>query len=254
MTNYFSAERITELNVGRDEVRRQFRELQDSIFMRTYKTDRGAEFAKHGLCRRLDTLVRAIDRVYDLLPPEQEEIPSHDDVVDASIAIQAFVMNAFGCLDNIAWVLVYEKDIKGKGGVELDPKGVGLGKKEVRKRLSMEFSSLLDKHQDWLANLINFRDSLAHRIPLYVPPYTVPTENIEKYHQFDRQRWEEPARSDAKEYERLKTEQLKLCRFVPGMTHSKCEQAPDVEFHSQLLNDYVTIDEYARTLLEELDR
>jgi hypothetical protein len=27
-----------------------------------------------------------------------------------------------------------------------------------------------------------------------------------------------------------------------------------VEFHSQLLNDYVTIDEYCRTLLEELDR
>jgi hypothetical protein len=29
---------------------------------------------------------------------------------------------------------------------------------------------------------------------------------------------------------------------------------PHVEFHSQLLNDYVTIDEYGRTLLEELDR
>jgi hypothetical protein len=30
--------------------------------------------------------------------------------------------------------------------------------------------------------------------------------------------------------------------------------SPQVEFHSQLLNDYVTIDEYGRTLLEELDR
>ncbi len=63
----------------------------------------------------------------------------------------------------------------------------------------------------------------------------------------------EPALSDQKEYEKIKVEQLKLCQFVPGMTHSIFD-APQVEFHSQLLNDYVTIDEYGRTLLEELDR
>jgi hypothetical protein len=59
------------------------------------------------------------------------------------MAIQAFVMNAFGCLDNIAWVLVHEKDIKGKGGTDLEPKEVGLGKKYVNKKLSMEFLTLL---------------------------------------------------------------------------------------------------------------
>jgi hypothetical protein len=254
MAGYFSAKRAAELNAERNEVEKQFRELRDRIHTRTYKTNRGAEFAKHGLSRRLDTLVRAIDQVYELLPPEQEEIPPRDNVVDASMAIQAFVMNAFGCLENIAWVLVHEKDIKGKGGAELGPMEVGLGKKYVHKRLSKEFSALLTKHQDWLANLISFRDSLAHRIPLYIPPYTVPQQNVEKYNQLDKKKWEEPARSDPKEYEKLKTEQLKLCRFVPGMTHSIFEEAPQVEFHSQLLNDYVTIDEYARTLLEELDR
>jgi hypothetical protein len=41
-----------------------------------------------------------------LLPPAQEKIPERDVVVDAAIAIQAFTMNAFGCLDNIAWILV----------------------------------------------------------------------------------------------------------------------------------------------------
>jgi hypothetical protein len=48
--------------------------------MRAYKTERGAEYAKHGFCRRLETLVRSIDRVYDLLPPDQEatrQLPSH---------------------------------------------------------------------------------------------------------------------------------------------------------------------------------
>jgi hypothetical protein len=129
MARYFSEQRIAKLYAGYDEVERQFRDLRDRIHSRAYQTNRGAEFARHGLSRRLDTLVRAIDQVYELLPPEQDEIPSNDTVVRASMVIQAFVMNAFGCLENIAWVLVHEKDIKGKGGAELDPKEVGLGKK-----------------------------------------------------------------------------------------------------------------------------
>ena len=62
------------------------------------KVDRGAEYAKHGFCRRLETLVRTIDQVYELLPPEQEEIPDRENVVDATIAIQAFTMSAAWCL------------------------------------------------------------------------------------------------------------------------------------------------------------
>jgi hypothetical protein len=254
MAGYFSTTRVAELNAGRDEARRQFDDLRDRLFTRTYKTDRGAEFVKHGLGRRLDILVRAIDQVWQLLPPEQEKIPPHDDVVDAGMAIRAFLMNAFGCLDNIAWVLVNEKNIKGKWGAELEPKSVGLGKRAVREHLSKEFLTVVDRHADWFANLINFRDSLAHRIPLYIPPYIVPEANIEMYNQLEKAKWEEPARSNPKQYEKLKTEQLELCNFVPGMTHSIFEQAPSVEFHTQLLTDYATIDEYVRAMLEELDR
>jgi len=129
MANYFSAERATELNGNHAEIYAQFRSLQNRFFLRNYKSERGAEFAKHGFCRRLETLVRTIDQVYDLLPPEEQGIPDRDDVVDAAIAIQAFTMNAFGCLENIAWIWLYEKDIKNGNGTELDQQEVGLGKK-----------------------------------------------------------------------------------------------------------------------------
>jgi hypothetical protein len=104
MANYFSAERAAELNARHAEVYARFRSLQNRFFLRSYKSERGAEIAKHGFCRRLETLVRTIDQAYDLLPPEQQGIPDRDDVVDAAIAIQAFTMNAFGCLENIAWI------------------------------------------------------------------------------------------------------------------------------------------------------
>ncbi len=77
MTKYFSAERIAELNANQKQVYRQFRDLQERFFLRTYKSQRGEEYAKHGFCRRLDTLVRAVGQVYELLPPQQEEIPDN---------------------------------------------------------------------------------------------------------------------------------------------------------------------------------
>jgi len=170
MANYFSAERIAELNAGHREVYRQFRELQERFFLRTYKSERGAEYAKHGFCRRLETLVRTIDQVYELLPPQQEKIPDRDNVVDGTIAIQAFTMNAFGCLENIAWVWLYEKNVKNDDGTDFDPMDVGLGKKKLRKALTQQFRDYLDRKRDWRENLIEFRDSLAHRIPLFIPP------------------------------------------------------------------------------------
>lgn len=251
---YFTAERVQELLTGQEEVRRHFAELREKMCMRNYKTERGGEHAKHGFCRRLETLLRSIDRVYDLLPPDQAAIPERDVVVDASIAIQAFTMNAFGCLDNIAWIWVYEKDIKNGDGTEIQRKHVGLRKPRVYNKLTKEFQTYLDKKKDWFDNLVDFRDSLAHRIPLYIPPYIVPKANIEKYNELEKAKWEEPAKSDPTEYGKVKAAQLQLCQFVPGMMHSIFEQSPQVEFHSQLLNDYVTIDEHALTLLEELDR
>jgi hypothetical protein len=254
MAPYFSIERVGELLASQEEVHRQFNELRNKMLLRTYKTERGAEYAKHGFCRRLDTLVRSIDRVYELLPPDQEAIPERGVVVDAAIAIRAFTMNAFGCLDNIAWIWVYEKGIKNGDGTELQRKHVGLRKPRVHDKLTKEFQAYLDTKQEWFDNLVDFRDSVAHRIPLYIPPYVVPKANGAKYSELQKKKWEEPAKSDPVEYEKVKTEQLKLCRFVPGMMHSIFEESPQVEFHSQLLNDYVTIDGHGLTLLEELDR
>ena len=120
-----------------------------------------------------------------------------------------------------------------------------------RRKASMAF---IDGKKDWLGNLISFRDSLAHRIPLFIPPYVVPKANIEKHNELEKKKWEEPAISEPKEYEKLKADQLKLGQFVPGMMHSIYEETPQVEFHSQLLKDYVTIDAYGHTLLDELER
>ena len=47
-------------------------------------------------CLRLGTLIRAIDRTFELLPPGLETIPDRNTVMDATTVVQSFVMNAFG--------------------------------------------------------------------------------------------------------------------------------------------------------------
>jgi len=178
MAPYFAADKIVELGQGHLNVHKKFAELRERYVVRTYETERAREYANQGFGRRLGTLIQAIDQVFEILPPERDDIPEREEVVAATISIQSFVLNSYGCLDNLAWIWVYEKDIKDKDGKELDPKRVGLGSKRVRSSFTNEFRAYLDSRQDWFENLKDFRDSLAHRIPLYIPPYIVPPRKL----------------------------------------------------------------------------
>ena len=257
MTRYFSKENIEQLYAGREEMRRQFEDLRGEFVMRNYKSERGREFAVHGFSRRLSTMVRAIDLVFDLLPPELEEIPERDIVNDATIAIQSFVLNAFGCLDNLAWIWVCEKPVLTADGKKLISFDVGLGPKckKVRGSFSEEFLTYLDSRQDWVDNHLKcFRDSLAHRIPLYIPPYIITPETVDEYNKLEMQSGEATRKADFKKYDEIQATQKKLGIFRPWMTHSAKDNSPTVVFHEQLLCDYNTIDEFGRAMLGEFLR
>ncbi len=60
---------------------------------------------------------------------------------------------------------------------------VGLRKANVKVRaaLSKEFQSRLDEMEGWFGYVTEYRDALAHRIPLYIPPGAVLTRNADKY-------------------------------------------------------------------------
>lgn len=254
MAAYFSEENLATLSRGREEVHRKFVDLRACYVSRKYKSDRAREYAMHGFCRRLGILVRAIDRVFEGLPPERECIPGLNEVLDATIAIQSFVFNTFGCLDNLAGIWVHEKDVRSKDGTELDPKWIGFGNKQVRSSLSNEFRAYLDSRQKWFDHLKNFRDALAHRIPLYIPPAIATAETVDEYNKLEQASGEAQQRGDFEEYDRIQSKQQEFVVFRPWMTHSQYESAPAVVFHPQLLQDYVTIDECGQRMLEELER
>jgi hypothetical protein len=256
MVGFFGEKDILDLSNGVGDVHRRYNELQGMFLARTYKSARAREFAYHGFCRRLGTLVHCIDKVFTNLPPELDAIPSRDVVVDATIAIQASVLNAFGCLDNLAWIWVEEKPVTDKNGDPLDRVRVGLGKKsrEVRDSFSSDFVAYLNKRQPWVDYLKGFRDALAHRIPLYVPPFIVDPKHIDEYNRLEEESGAALSRLDLERYEKLQAEQRRLGLYRPWMTHSAGEKARGVKFHAQMLADYLTIDEFGREMLSEIER
>jgi hypothetical protein len=101
--------------------------------------------------------------------------------------------------------------------------------------------------------VIEYRDALAHRIPLYIPPGGVPTKNIDAYNDFERRlRDALYVRGDGYEYERLSAEQIVLLVFQPLITHSIRETTAHFAFHAQMIADFATVEELGLKVLAEL--
>jgi len=254
MSGFFSAEDVVNLNKAKDDAHTKFDDLRNKLAGRAYRTSRGREYAFTGLIRRLDTMIRAIDYVFDILPPEKEDIPSTDETVPATMLIQSFVINVQGCLDNLAWIWVFETALKGRDGNELERRAVGLGDGYwiVRKSFSKPFQRYLKQRKVWFQHVAEFRDSLAHRIPLYILPFILSEPNSKEYYRLEKEAFEAGLNSDYKSYDELKAQQQKLGAYRPWMTHSPAEKAPAAVFHQQLLQDFLAIDECANKILEEL--
>jgi hypothetical protein len=249
---YFSNEDLVKLKKEFKALDGKFRQMYEGYLWRTYVSERGREFGQQGFVRRLQTMKRCIDRVYDILPPELEDVPNNDVRHDAEMFVQAFVFHTFGAADNLAWIWVHEKNIRRADGSPIPDGSVGIRKAAVQRSFSERFRNLLDARADWFAYLENSRHSLAHRIPLYIPPYIVTHANEAAYRDFDVRMAETVARLDFDERERLKTEQKKLTLFRPWMQHSFVEAARPMVFHFQMIADFNTIHEMAVMLMEDL--
>ncbi len=252
----FSQEHLRHLEEEYLTIPGKYAMLLNAYLSHNYSNARAREHAQHGFSRRLKTLVRCIENIFEILPPDRTDPPTSEELSDAGINLQAFVFNVFGCVDNLAWIWVYEKYLKKDDGSPIPNEWVGLRKKNrlVRKSFSPEFLGYLDGLDEWFDHHDDFRHALAHRIPLYVPPYVVTPDKEAAHQELENRKTAALYRTDLEDYDRLSVEQDALGVFRPFMTHSIEEGARRVVFHAQLLADFNTIEELGRKMLEELDR
>ena len=180
---YYSEEALKQLADGYASMGSKLDALLEKFFLLELKNRRALEFARQGLPRRLKVMVRCIANVFGGIPPERADLPSRDELSDATINIQSFVFNVFGAVDNLAWVWMHENGQKRHDGTSIPDAHVGLGPKNesVRASLSQEFRDYLVSLDAWFAHLADLRHALAHRIPLYIPPYVIQNKDEPAY-------------------------------------------------------------------------
>lgn len=252
--SYFKADHIKELLSGLDSSSKKAEEIFEAFTSFSYRCSKSREFAYHGLLRRIQSLQRCIQNVFSILPPDTSAIPSSDLRHDVEVNIHAFVIHVFGCLDNLAWIWVLERSVTKEDGAPLPAQWVGLRKKNeaVRRSFTIEFQNYLASLDDWMEYLESYRHSLAHRVPLYIPPFVVQYRNIDYYRNLELQIEEASRNLDHKRSNELQELQNSLKSFRPVMQHSFEEEAKPVVFHAQMLADFNTVHELSLNFSKEL--
>lgn len=251
----YTAQDVAELNREAHNLFQEQLDIQNLFLSHKFNSNSAIAHAQHGYLRRTNTLLRVVEIVFELLPPDLDSIPERNTVMDATIAVHSFVVNTFGALDNLAWILVFERNVVGSKGQPLDRKKVSLASQYIRAKCGAAFCSYLDSREKWNREMRKFRDSLAHQVPLYIPPFTIKHADREEYERL------ENARNDAlfrtrnrADYKRLTDEQNKLGRFHPMMVRSVDDDTGTIDFHPQLISDLRTVHEFGREVLTELGR
>lgn len=228
--------------------------LVRSWIARNYKTAKAQEYAQQGFCRRLRTIARCIQNIYALAPVNVSEKMSDDDRANLTINLQSYILNIWGALDNLAGVLVCELNIKQSNGKDLSNLAKGLGPKckEVRSHL-LDNGKRLTEFDEWFHILKSYRDALAHKIPLYVPPALHVGDDALKYNALEAKAFEVFSVGNYKEYLDIVGEQEKLGRFAPVMAHSYAEEGRLIYFQGQIVADWNTLKEISEMVAASID-
>jgi hypothetical protein len=245
---FFDAESRDAMDVELASVEERAMALATEFLTYRYRHDISRQYAVHGFSRRMYMMMRCVFQVFELLPTRLVEIPDDESVDAATINIQSFVFNMYGAIDNLAWIWVSEKGVLDAKGRPLSPGRIGLGPHNIDVRASLPGlkKRQLDRFDAWFKHLHYFRNALAQRIPLYIPPYIISPRNSDLYAELDRKQWQADS---AESFEAIKAEMERLVCFHPIMTHSLYVDRPPVIFHPQLLGDFRTVEKIGRIVL-----
>ncbi|OSQ42785.1 hypothetical protein [Thalassospira alkalitolerans] len=253
---YFSEQQAAELVTRLQDAVSEVTEVKAKVLLHVFQRAKASEYATHGICRRLDTLVHCSQRVFDLLAPSLEEVPEGRTVKEATVHVQSFVSNVIGVLDNIAWVWISERDLKHRNGDDFSPKEVKLSRdcRDLWRDLPLDFRNRVVEFRDWFTHASEWRDALVHRIPLYIPPFSV--RDIESYNQLEGASYAALRDRNYRKLELLNEEIEKMKFFAPLIMHSFSENAQPNVFHANLVTDLMTVSVLIGSLMdcvEQLD-
>lgn len=249
----YSKELISNLNEEYFNVRQGLQDLGlKNVVAGQEMTDANAkEHLLHGSARRLGVIQKAIENIFTSLPPTANSPLGRDSLYDVQINLHAYVINISGIFDNWAWAFVQRHGLLDQvGGKHC----VGLFKNRTVQFLPEILRDYLstDTLANWQRDYVKeYRDALAHRIPLYIPSAEFTTEEAELYAQLEAQKVNLIKRMEWDELDEIYDTQENIGRPSFVFLHSNSDGATNpVLLHPQVLSDGLAVVEFGNLFLE----
>lgn len=247
----YSEKQINELAGEYEKVSAGLRELLEKTVLEgsELESESAREYLLHGAGRRLGVIRKTIENVFHMFPPELEQPLERDTIYDVQINIHAHVMNVSGIFDNWAWAFVLRHGLLEEVGGK---HGVGMFKRNTKQVLPLVLTEYVDsKLEQWHEEYLkSYRDALAHRIPLYIPPADYTELESERYQELQKEILESIRNQDWAAIDKLENEQDSLGSPSFVFLHSFNEDpAKPIFLHPQLLADGNTVVEYGSLFL-----
>ncbi|MUK51541.1 hypothetical protein [Aliivibrio fischeri] len=214
----YTSDFIKELQLTRSKYYSECHILIEQLIDESLKVNfEACEHLRFGVSRRLNILSESLNELFILTPPDLSEDAGRERRSLADAHLHAFLINACGIIDNMAWFIAFHYELD---AVVKKKHEVGLFHRKFKSHLPNKIAAKVAEFTDWYNFLISQRHPTAHRTPPYIIPYI------------------ESSKDGTKDY-------------TPGYIHSH-KEGNIVPLHPQLLCDFGAILELIKALLEDV--
>ena len=162
------------------------------------------------------------------------------------------MINLYGVFDNWAWAFVCRHNLAAEIG---NRRQIGLFNDATRRYLVTPLRAYLSSetttkwHDEYLKN---YRDALAHRIPLYIPPAVFTDAEGARYNELEAEKVACIRAMNHQRLEEIAAEQAGLGQPCFFFLHAFSEDTParPLSLHPQVLSDSKTVVEFGTKYLE----
>lgn len=200
--------------------------LAFSAFSDHIGAEKGKEFYRFGVCRRLFSILHQFEKIISIIPEDRSLPLSRSESRDVSDAICLIFIHIPAIIDLVSHIC-YQCLLPSQN---LSFQKIDLLRKDFQKRIkSRKVLDLIDADLHWIVEIKeNYRHSIAHRVPPYVPNVAFSPEEAKHYNALEEKKWRLLFDGDIQGVESIEDEQSRIGRFYPW-------------FHVDDLNGHVLI-------------
>ena len=253
MTARYSEEQLADYESQRDGWLKRADSLRDLILAYPLRHDQAGEYARSGFARRICHLEHAMARMAEVYPPNLKHA-SRDRVRDAELIIQAFVMNVFGALDNLAWAWAIKRNLKGpkeKALYRNELCFVGPRSKTLVASLTPDLREAIAGAGEWFKHVGEYRHGIVHQIPIYTPRL-LSNKDVEELDELNAELNLAVTSGDAVGIRRNLDRRHRLGAY--GAVMALNGQHSTMLLHPQMVCDLSTVVSLGETIMSELNR